>query len=56
MKGVINPKKGEVEKTKKLIDTYKKTGKKIKPKEGEVTKQRELVRKTEKDSNKTKEW
>ena len=54
MKGVINPKKGEVEKTKKLIDVYKKTGKKIKPKEGEVTKQRELVSKAEKQITKPK--
>ena len=54
MKGLINPKKGEVEKTKKLIDVYKKTGKKIKPKEGEVTKQRELLRKTEKNITKPK--
>ena len=54
MKGVIKPKEGEVEKTKKLIDVYKKTGKKIKPKEGEVTKQRELVSKAEKEVTKPK--
>ena len=51
---IIKPKSGEVKKTKKLIDVYKKTGKKIKPKEGEVTKQRELLRKTEKDITKPK--
>ena len=54
MKGVIKPKEGEVEKTKKLIDVYKKTGKKIKPKEGEVIKQRELVSKAEKQITKPK--
>ena len=51
---VIKPKSGEVKKTKKLIDVYKKTGKKIKPKEGEVTKQRELVSKAEKQVTKPK--
>ena len=51
---IIKPKSGEVKKTKKLIDVYKKTGKKIKPKEGEVTKQRELLRKTEKNITKPK--
>ena len=51
---VIKPKSGEVKKTKKLIDVYKKTGKKIKPKEGEVTKQRELVSKAEKQITKPK--
>ena len=54
MKGVIKPKEGEVEKTKKLIDVYKKTNKKIKPKEGEITKQRELVSKAEKEVTKPK--
>ena len=29
---IIKPKSGEVKKTKKLIDIYKKTGKRIKPK------------------------
>ena len=51
---IIKPKSGEVKKTKKLIDVYKKTGKKIKPKEGEVTKQRELVSKAEKQVTKPK--
>ena len=51
---IIKPKSGEVKKTKKLIDVYKKTGKKIKPKEGEVTKQRELVSKAEKQITKPK--
>jgi len=51
---VIKPKSGEVKKTKKLIDIYKKTGKRIKPKEGEVTKQRELLSKAEKEITKPK--
>ena len=51
---IIKPKSGEVKKTKKLIDIYKKTGKKIKPKEGEVTKQRELLSKAEKEVTKPK--
>ena len=51
---IIKPKSGEVKKTKKLIDIYKKTGKKIKPKEGEVTKQRELLSKAEKEITKPK--
>ena len=52
--GVIKPKSGEVKKTKKLIDIYKKTGKRIKPKEGEVTKQKELISKAEKEITKPK--
>ena len=51
---IIKPKSGEVKKTKKLIDIYKKTGKRIKPKSDEVTKQRELLRKTEKKITKPK--
>ena len=48
----INPKKGEVENTEKLINKYKQTNKVIKPtygKEGEILKQRELIKKAEKE-------
>ena len=51
---MIKPKQGEVEKTKELIDKYKKTSKTIKPKEGEITKQKELIRKAEKEITKPK--
>ena len=53
-KDLIKPKKGESEKTKKLIDKYKKTAKVIKPKEGEIAKQRELLSKLEKRVTKPK--
>ena len=53
-KDLIKPKKGEVKKTKKLIDKYKKTAKIIKPKEGEIAKQRELLSKIEKRITKPK--
>jgi len=53
-KDIIKPKKGEVEKTEKLIDKYKETNKVIKPKEGEVTKQRELLKNVEKNITKPK--
>ena len=43
---IIKPKSGEVKKTKKLIDVYKK--------QGEITKQRELIRNTEKQITKPK--
>ena len=53
-KDLIKPKKGEVKKTKKLINKYKKTAKIIKPKEGEIAKQRELLNKLEKRITKPK--
>ena len=53
-KDLIKPKKGEVKKTKKLIDKYKKTAKVIKPKEGEIAKQRKLLSKLEKTITKPK--
>ena len=53
-KDLIQPKKGEAKKTKKLIDKYKKTAKVIKPKEGEIAKQRELLSKIEKRITKPK--
>ena len=48
-KDIIKPKKGEVEKTEKLIDKYKETNKVIKPVEGEIKKQRELLKDKEKE-------
>ena len=53
-KDMIQPKKGEIRKTKELIDKYKKTNKIIKPKEGEVTKQKELLKNVEKKITKPK--
>ena len=53
-KDMIQPKKGEIRKTKELIGKYKKTNKIIKPKEGEVTKQKELLKNVEKKITKPK--
>ena len=48
----IEPKKGEVEKTEKLINKYNQTNKVIKPKEDEIVKQRELLKNKEKEITK----